>query len=338
MTDSGRVRLGILGAARIAPRAVIAPARVHTEVDVTAVAARDRVRAETFAQRYGIPRVLDGYEALIADPDIDAVYIPLPNGLHGRWTLAALQAGKHVLCEKPLTANAEEARTVAAAADRSGRVVMEAFHYRYHPLALRMHEVVSSGVLGPLRHVEASVCFPLPRFGDIRYSFALAGGALMDAGCYSVHMVRMLGGADMADPATEPEVISARPRLQTPEIDRAMQAELRFPGGHAGRVRCSLWSTELIRIGARAVGEKGEMRVLNPLAPQIWHRLSLRTQDGTRVEHLPRRPSYAYQLDAFADAVLRDRPPLTPARDSVANMTAIDAIYEKAGMPVRRPA
>ncbi|HEX4216628.1 MAG TPA: Gfo/Idh/MocA family oxidoreductase [Candidatus Dormibacteraeota bacterium] len=338
MSDPRRLRLGILGAANIAPRAVIAPARVHTEVDVTAVAARDRVRAETFATRYGIPRVMDSYEALIADPEIDAVYIPLPNGLHGRWTLAALEAGKHVLCEKPLAANAEEARTVAAAAERTGKVVMEAFHYRYHPLALRMHEIMESGVLGPLRYVEAGLCFPLPRFSDIRYSFALAGGAQMDAGCYAVHIVRMLGGADMADAETEPEVLSARPRLQTPEIDRAMQSELRFPAGHAGRVRCSLWSTDLIRLSARAVGEKGEMRVLNPVAPQIWHRLSLRSRDGTRVEHLPRRPSYAYQLDAFADAVLRDKPLLTPAKDSVANMAVIDAIYEKAGMPLRKPA
>lgn len=330
MSQPRRLRVGILGAASIAPRAVIAPARIHTEVDVTAVAARERVRAETFATRYGIPRVLDGYEALIADPDVDAVYIPLPNGLHGRWTMAALEAGKHVLCEKPLAANAEEARLLAAGAERTGKVLMEAFHYRYHPLALRMHEIVESGALGELRYVEASVCFPLPRFGDIRYSFSLAGGALMDAGCYPVHMVRMLGGA-------EPEVLSARPRLQTPEIDRAMQAELRFPGGHAGRIRCSLWSADLLRISARAVGEKGELRALNPLAPQIWHRLSVRSRDGTRVEHLPRRPSYAYQLDAFADAVLRGRPTLTPPADSIANMAVIDAVYEKAGMPLRKP-
>src|SRR5205814_2875807 len=141
------------------------------------------------------------------------VYIPLPNGLHGRWTLAALAAGKHVLCEKPFTANAAEAAVVAEAAGSSGLVVMEAFHYRYHPLARRMQEIVAGGELGELRHVEAHLCFPLPRFSNIRYDFGLAGGALMDAGCYTVNLVRMLGGG-------EPEVVSARALLHGTTVDR----------------------------------------------------------------------------------------------------------------------
>src|SRR5262250_2239999 len=145
--------MGVLGAARIAPNALLRPARSVPEVEVRAVAARDPVRAARFAGRWKIPNVHGDYAALVADPEIDAVYIPLPNGLHARWTLAALEAGKHVLCEKPFTANAAEAERVAAAAAGSDRVVTEAFHYRYHPLAHRMRAIVESGELGTIRHV-----------------------------------------------------------------------------------------------------------------------------------------------------------------------------------------
>lgn len=326
----GSVRIGVLGAARIAPLALIRPARENPRAAVTAVAARDLARAEHFAQRHGIPSAYGDYQALLDDPDVDAVYIPLPNGLHGRWTLAALAAGKHVLCEKPFTANAEEARKVAAAADETSLVVMEAFHYRYHPLAARMNEIVHSGELGALRHVSARFCFPLPRFADIRYDYALAGGALMDAGCYAVHMVRLLGGA-------EPEVLDAVAKRRTPEVDRAMRATLRFPGGHTGEIRCSMWSGDLLAVSARAVGERGDLRVVNPLAPQAWHRFTVRTASNRRSERFPRFASYAYQLDAFVRALLDGGSVLTPPSDSVANMSVIDAVYAAAGMPLRQP-
>ncbi|HTD50007.1 MAG TPA: Gfo/Idh/MocA family oxidoreductase, partial [Acidimicrobiia bacterium] len=148
------LRIGILGAARIAPSAVIKPARNVDEAAIHAVAARDRTRAQSFASKHGIPKVHDTYAALVADPDLDAIYNPLPNGLHAEWTIAALEAGKHVLCEKPFTANAKEAEDVAAVASRTGLVLMEAFHYRYHPLAQRVLDIVGSGVLGQVRHVE----------------------------------------------------------------------------------------------------------------------------------------------------------------------------------------
>src|SRR6478672_109632 len=186
------VRIGILGAARIAPAAVIKPAQKVGDAMIGAVAARDRGRADAFASKHGIPRVHGSYADLIADPDIDAVYNPLPNGLHAEWTVAALEAGKHVLCEKPFTANAKEAEDVAAVADRTGRVVMEAFHWRYHPLAQRIVDIIDSGELGTVQRIETALCFPLPKFSDIRYQYALAGGALMDVGTYAVHMARLL--------------------------------------------------------------------------------------------------------------------------------------------------
>ena len=320
----------MLGAARIAPPALIKPARENSDVVVAAVAARDVSRGRAFAAKHGIARVHDSYEALLADPDIDAVYNPLPNGLHGKWTRAALAAGKHVLCEKPFTANAAEAREIAELAAQSDRVVMEAFHYRYHPLTLRIEEIIASGELGKLQRVEAALCFPLPRSSDIRYNYSLAGGATMDAGCYAIHMVRTFGGST-------PEVVSAQPKLRDPEIDRAMTAEVRFAEGHTGRIRCSMWSARLLDISAHVVGEKGELRALNPVLPQMFHRLSVRSAAGKRVERFPRRASYAYQLDAFAGAVLRGEPVKTTPEDAIVNMTVIDAIYRAAGMPLREP-
>lgn len=325
------MRIGVLGAARIAPLALLKPARENAEVVVAAVAARDVSRAQAFADKHGIARVHQSYEALIADEGLDAIYNPLPNGLHGRWTRAALDAGKHVLCEKPFTANAAEAREVAELADASDRVVMEAFHYRYHPLSLRVEEIIASGELGKLERVEAALCFPLPKFSDIRYNYSLAGGATMDAGCYAVDMVRTYGGST-------PEVVSAQAKLRDSQVDRAMTAELRFSGGHTGRIRCSMWSLDLLQLSAKVVGDRGELRVLNPVTPQAFHRLTIRSAEGKRVERFSRRPSYAYQLDAFAGAVLRGEPVKTTPKDAIENMTVIDAVYSAAGLPLRQPA
>jgi predicted dehydrogenase len=334
-----RLRVGTLGAARITPDALIRPSRKVPEVTVTAVAARDTARARQFAARHGIGVVHDSYEALVADPGIDAIYNPLPNSLHAPWTLRAIAAGKHVLCEKPFTSNEAEAAEVAAAARAAGVVAMEAFHYRYHPLAHRMLEIVAGqgaasngrggrGELGEIRHVEAALCFPVPRFSDIRYRFDLAGGATMDAGCYAINCIRMLGRG-------EPTVVSAQAKLHGPVIDRAMTAVFRFPGGATGKISASLWSSSLLRVGARAVGEHGEMRVLNFLAPQVFSLLTVKSHGNTRWERIRGEATYTYQLRAFAAAVLRGEPVLTSPEDAVANMRQIDDVYRAAGLPIR---
>jgi predicted dehydrogenase len=322
------VRIGILGAARIAPAAVIKPARNIAPAEIGAVAARDRSRAETFASKHGIANVRDSYAELLDDPDLDAIYNPLPNGLHAEWTIAALEAGKHVLCEKPFTANLQEAEAVAAVAARTGLVVMEAFHSRYHPVAKRMREIVESGELGRVRRVEAGLCFPLPKFSDIRYQYDLAGGATMDVGSYTVHMARTFG-------LEEPSVTSATAKLRTHDVDRAMRAELAFPSGHTGRITCSMWSRWFIQTYARVIGDRGELRVINPTAPQIWSRTRVKVDGKARTEHFARRPTYEYQLEAFCAAVLRGEPTLTPPADSIANMRVIDAVYRAAGMQPR---
>ncbi|GAA4256759.1 Gfo/Idh/MocA family protein [Dactylosporangium darangshiense] len=321
------LRIGVLGAARIAPPALIRPSHAVPEVTVAAVAARDRTRASAFAAKHGIAAVHAGYEELIADPSIDAVYNPLPNGLHARWTLAALAAGKHVLCEKPLTANAAEAREVAAAAQASGLVVIEAFHYRYHPLLARVLEILPT--LGSPRRIETSLCFPLPRFGDIRYDLSLAGGAMMDAGCYTVHALRTLAGA-------EPSVVSARALLQKPGVDRAMSASYSFASGATGHTTASMWSRRLLSLSARYVGSEGSLKIFNYLMPSAFHRLTITRAGRTTHERVPGAATYVHQLRAFAAAVAGDASAnLTPPADSIANMTVIDAVYRAAGLSPR---
>jgi len=322
------LRIGVLGAARITPMALLRPAKRVPEAAITAVAARDPARARTFAAKHGIPRVHDSYAALLADPELDAVYNPLPNSHHAEWTIRALEAGKHVLCEKPLASNADEARQMAAAAERSGRRLIEAFHWRFHPLAARMRAVVDSGVLGPLRHVEATMCIPLPLPNDIRYRYDLAGGATMDTGCYAISIARFLAGA-------EPTVVSAEARLARANVDRWMTAELAFPGGVGGRITCSLFAATLLKIQAIVRGEHGEMRVFNPVAPHFYNRLTVRTPDGTKAERVPGEATYIYQLRAFVAAVRDGTPTPTDPPHAIANMEVIDAVYGKAGLPLR---
>src|ERR1700754_3365927 len=324
------VRIGILGASSFAPMTRINPARGNDEVVVAAVGARDMSSAQAFAAKFGIARAHGSYEELIADPELDAVYNPLPNGLHGRWTRAALEAGKHVLCEKPFTANAAEAREIAELAAKSDRGVMEAIQYRYHPLTSRVEQIIASGELGKLDLVDIALCVLLPKFSGNCYNYAFAGGALMDAGSYVVNMARTFGGST-------PKVVAAQAKLRDPRVDRAMTAELRFASGHTGRIRCSLWSSDLFRAKARVVGDRGELRVISPAAPHLFPRLSVRSAGGKRVERFPRRVAYAYQLDAFAAAVLRGEPVKTSPEEAVENMTVIDGIYRAAGLPVREP-
>ncbi len=323
-----RVRIGILGAAKIAAAAMVRPARKVAEVDVAAIAARDPERARSYAGKHGIAKVHSSYADLIADPEIDAVYNPLPNGLHAEWTLRAVAAGKHVLCEKPFTANAEQARQVADAAAEAGVVVVEAFHYRYHPLAERMRSVAHSGELGTVREIRTSMCFPLPKFSDIRYQYDLAGGAMMDAGCYALHCLRLLGTGD-------PVVVAARALLRSPAIDRAMSADFLFPDGARGHLETSMWSKRALNLSAKVVGDRGTMHVFNFVAPQYYNLLSLTIDGQTRRERVRGDATYTLQLRSFAASVLRGEPSLTPAEDAVTTMRLIDDVYVAAGLPLR---
>jgi len=328
MSASRPLRIGILGAARIAPMAIVRPSAVLEEVQVMAVAARDPARGRAFAAKHGIPRAHEDYAQLLADPELDAIYNPLPNGLHCEWTLRALEVGKHVLCEKPMAANAAEAERMAECAARNRRMLIEAFHWRHHPLAARIREILHSGVLGNVRHVEAHMCIPLPLPRDIRYRYELGGGATMDTGCYAINLVRFLAGS-------EPEVERAEARLIYPQVDRCMQADLRFPGGVTGRITCSLLSASLLRVSCRVRGEGGDLRVFNPVVPHLYHRLTLRKRKGVSRERISGEATYTCQLRAFVAHVRTGKAMETDAADAIANMRVIDAVYRKAGLQVR---
>jgi predicted dehydrogenase len=192
---------------------------------------------------------------------------------------------------------------------------------------LRIEQIIASGELGTLERVEAAMCFPLPKFSDIRYNYSLGGGATMDAGCYAVHMARMFGGGT-------PEVVSAQAKLRDPQVDRAMTAELRFPGGHTGRVRCSMWSLALLQFSARVVGDRGEMRVLNP-GRRGSSTDSRSDRPRANVWSVSRRASYV-SARRFRRGGAARRPVKTTPDDAVENMTVIDAIY-RAAAPLREP-
>lgn len=322
------LRFGVLGAAKIAPRALIEPAKQGAEATVDVVAARDPDRAARFASEHGIPRVARDYAEVIADPEIDVVYNPLPMHLHAEWTIAALRAGKDVLCEKPMAANAVEAERMVAAATETGRLLVEAFHYRYHPLFARVLDIVRSGQLGTLQHMEAAFKVAIKDRTDLRHRYDTAGGATMDLGCYPLHWMRSVAGA-------EPRVLNARADQGARYVDVTMRAELAFPGGLTGHMVTSMADHEPFSTYLRVEGEKGTLLVTNPLAPHNGHDLALTLDGRTSNEKVDGSSTYRHQLLAFVDAVHTGKKLPTMGDDSINNMKLIDSVYRAAGLPVR---
>ena len=325
------LRLGILGAARITDLAVVKPARI-TGTRLVAVAARDPARAMAFAETHGIGKVYGSYLEVINDPDVEAVYNPLPNSLHGPWNLAALAAGKHVFTEKPSASNATEAEDVAAMVSGTDRQFFEGFHYRWHPLVARLHAILASGELGDLRHVESVMDMPAPDATDPRWSLELGGGALMDLGCYSLHTMR--GLAPFA--GGEPTLVSAvgGERAGHAGVDEWVTATLRFPGGVTGTAGCNM-ASDHHQMSHRLIGTAGEAVIADFVNPHHDDRLIVTTSAGTRTERLGKRSSYTYQLEAFTTAIRTGIPAPTDAADAVKTMRLIDQCYEAVGMSPR---
>jgi predicted dehydrogenase len=325
MNTSSPIRIGVLGAAAIVPAALTNPARSVPEAQVVAIAARDPKRAHAFARKHPIPRVHQTYNDLLADSEIDAIYNPLPNSLHAEWTIRALKAGKHVLCEKPFASNVQEAEQMANAARETGLVLSEAFAYRYHPLTRRVKEIIASGELGRVQHIEAQFCFLLPARNNIRFKYELAGGALMDCGCYPVSLIRFLAEA-------EPTVDRAQARLFAPQVDRQMSADLSFSDGRTAHLVCDLLSPKLFRSSLQVRGEAGKLHVINPYHPHWFNWLRVRGRNGSYSEHVRAEDIYALQLRAFIKAIRGEMKLNTDPADAIANMRVIDSIYEKAGL------
>jgi predicted dehydrogenase len=326
------MRLGLLAAARITTTAIVEPVARIEGVELVAVAARTLERAQEAAGEWGVGQALGSYQELVESPDVDAIYIATPAALHHRWTLAALAAGKPVLCEKPFASNADEARAMIAAADDAGLVLMEAFHWRYHPLVGQMRSILDSGRLGPIERLEAVFDLPeteIPR-DDIRWDIRIGGGALMDLGCYPLHWVRWAVGA-------EPTVVSAEAVCPVPEIDGRLSAELRWDSGTTGRIECSMIEPEgsppVVRLDV--FGRDGRMLVTNPMAPQRGALLVVETADGTDTIEVERSATYDHQLAAFRDAVELGIVPPTTGDEPIANMVVIDACYRAAGLQPR---
>jgi predicted dehydrogenase len=314
--------IGILGAAGIAPAVVLRPARRRDDVVVAAVASRRGARG--YADRFGIERAYDSYEQLLADPGLDLVYNPLPPSLHARWSIAALESDKHVLCEKPFAMNAAEAERMIEVAERSGRRVIEAFHDHYHPLSGWVRRFLAQRGLGAVRRVEAVFTGATPFDpNSIRHEPALGGGALMDLGCYPIHWLRAGLGA-------EPEVRRAQARLNPLGADLEIEADLEFPGGVAARVRASMAEGVPLASTFTAEGERGVLQVDNLVFPAQGHSIA------TEIDGVPRRctvageETYDHQLAAVVDALASGEPLPTEGRDSVLNMRVIDAVYAAA--------
>jgi predicted dehydrogenase len=327
---SGRsVRVGVLGAARIVEHALLTPAADVDGLDIVAIAARDRSRASTYAAEHSIPRVLEAYEDILAATDIDAVYIPTPAALHGIWMRRAIKAGKHVLCEKPFTANADEAAEIAPLAEGSGLVIMEALHSRYHPMWPRIREHLRSGEIGSIQQANAIFTVPIRNSADIRWRLELGGGALMDLGYYPLNMLRYLFG--------EPTVTSAT-AVDVSGVDALLTADLAFPDSVAGRLTTSMREEDGIATELRVIGSAGEIYVQMPYHPHMGGLMTITTAAGAVTEEPDPRSTYFFQLLAFRDAVRDGGPILTGPDAATAAMRAVDAIYRAAGMSPRQPA
>lgn len=323
------LRIGVLGASRIAEVAIVGPA-AELGHRLVAVAARDRGRAETFADKYGVERVLDSYQDVIDDAHVDMIYNPLANALHAPWNLAAIAAGKPVLSEKPFARDHSEAVRVARAAEAAGVPVLEGFHYFFHPVTRRAFRLAGDGELGEIRRVEVRMAMPAPGDDDPRWSLDLAGGALMDLGCYGLHIMRSLGRLGLGDPS----VTRSRAELRSPGVDARCDVELEFPNGATG-----LSANSMVAPGysftLKIIGSAGEAFVHDFIHPAADDRLTLTTAGGTTVERHGTRPSYSHQLDAFAAHVQSGAPLPFGVDDAVANMALVDAAYRAAGLEPR---
>ncbi|NNF55860.1 MAG: Gfo/Idh/MocA family oxidoreductase [Acidimicrobiales bacterium] len=327
--DNMTLQFGVLGAARISGKALYQPVQDTAGVDLRAIAARGRHRAQSDADRWGIERVYDTYEEILDDPEIHAVYNPLPVSLHHTWTIRALEAGKHVLSEKPFAANADLARAIVDAADASGRVCMEAYHWRYHPMASRIGQLLESGLLGEVQSVEARFDVYIDPDDDVRHSAELCGGALMDLGCYPVQWARFVM------PGEEPTVVSATMKEGRPRADVDTEIHIRYPNGVPGVLRTKMTHGTEFHASLTVVGTEGTMVATNPLAPHNGNRVVVEAAGID--EEVDGRTTYHHQMERFVEAVAQGGTVPTGGQDAIATMELIDAAYESAGLGRREP-
>jgi predicted dehydrogenase len=315
---SDPVRWGFLSTAKINDK-VLPGARASDCVEVVAVASRDAAGGEAYARERGIARAYGSYEALLADPEVEAVYISLPNSLHVDWSIRALEAGKHVLCEKPLSRRPADVERAFDAAERSGRILMEAFMYRHNPQTARLVELVAGGAIGRLRLIRAAFSFPLADAADVRLNADLDGGALMDVGCYCVSGARLLAG--------EPVEAFGRQVLSEGGVDELFTGSLLFPGDVVAVLDSALVLP--VRDELEAIGEEGSVFLDDP-----WHCrspvLELRTASGVEKGAVDPVDSYRLELENLSEAIRGRAEPLLGREDALGQARAMEALYRSA--------
>jgi predicted dehydrogenase len=313
------MRLGLISTARI-NSAILSAAAASDIVNVVAVGSRDPSRAKAYAHEHGLERAYGSYEALLADPDLDAVYNSLPNGLHHEWTMKALEAGKHVLCEKPYSRRPQEVEDAFDRAERAELVLMEAFMYRHHPRTAKLKSLVGEGAVGRMHLVRGTFSFVLEDQSDPRARPELDGGALMDVGCYCVSGVRLLAG--------EPERVSTEQVLGPTGIDMSLHAIMRFADDVVALFDCSFDLPLFQRL--EVVGDEGSLLLEAPWRADWTGDLFVR-RDGevTKVE-FQAADAYLLELENFADAIAGTAPPLLGRADALGQARTIAALYRAA--------
>jgi xylose dehydrogenase (NAD/NADP) len=324
--DKTVLQWGLLSTARI-NRRLIPAIRAAERAELIAVASRHRSRAEAYAAEWGIPRAHGSYEALLDDPDVDAVYISLPNSLHAEWTVRAAEAGKHVLCEKPLAVSVAECDEIIAAAESAGVVVMEAVMYLYHPLLHRARELVREGTVGQVTLVRGALSINLDRPDDVRWKPELGGGSLWDVGSYPVSFIRWMVG--------EPEEVFGWQKLSESGVDETFAGLLRYGSGILGVFDCGF--RELFRSQAEVFGTEGTLIIGHPHAIRPESRILLHRDPGEEEIRLREVDPYRCEVDALTAAVLDGASLSVPLAGSRANVATMAALYESARRGVPQP-
>ncbi len=314
----GVMRLGIVSTADI-NRKVIPGAHASEKVDLVAVASREQARAEEYAREWEIPRAYGTYEALLDDPEVDAVYISLPNTMHREWSIRALEAGKHVICEKPFSRRPEDVEAAFDAADRSGRLLTEAFMYRHNPQAAKLVELVRDGTVGEVRVVRSAFSYSLYDADNIRLRTDVEGGSLMDVGCYCVSGSRLVAG--------EPESVFGQAFIGPTGTDWVFTGALRLPGDVHALFDCGTCLPN--RDELEVIGTEGSLFLDDP-----WHAnrpvIEVRRDGGTERVELEPIDSYRLELENLADAILGEAPLLLGREDALGQARVIDALFRSA--------
>jgi D-xylose 1-dehydrogenase (NADP+, D-xylono-1,5-lactone-forming) len=319
MTDK-TLNWGLLSTAAI-NRALIPPLRASSRNRLIAVGSRNQASADTYAKQRDIPKAYGSYEALLADPDIDVIYNPLPNHLHAQWSIKAMQAGKHVLCEKPLALTLAEIDAMAAAAHEHGRVLAEAFMYRHHPQTLKVKQLVDGGAIGRLQLIRGAFTFNIAQEDDIRLKPEMGGGAIWDVGCYPISYARLLAGS-------EPVEVFGQAVMGQSGVDESFFAQMRFPGDVYAQFDCGFRSPDRQRL--EVIGTAGVLSMPVPFKPQLNETITLLRDDTTEVMPVEEQELYMGEVEDMTDCILSGKSPHMSLADSRANVAAILALLESA--------